>query len=287
MDLVLSLYPGVDLLGRAFTRNGFAVVLGPDLLWDAHIEDFHVPPHRFHGIIGGPPCTNYSDANRRRNTDEGDRLVRHYLRIVHESAADWFLMESVRNVPDVRLIGYHVQRIDMLDTEFGGKQSRLRHIQFGHRLGHIIRPRRTLTPRRVTPVSTVTTAPCGPGDRHGRRCAKQGIETLPLRALTPTARRRVIGNGVPAGMGDALAIAVSRAGPVTPFDCVCGCGRELDMNDRMPWKAAKHATAACRKRMERRRKGHTRSVTLEEPQCENENQFPNAASKTPSEKTHS
>lgn len=260
MELVLSLFPGIDLLGRAFSAAGYSVVLGPDLLWDSRVEDFHVPSHRFDGVIGGPPCTEYSDANRRRNTAEGDRLVRHFLRIVDQARPTWWLLENVRNVPDVELSHYKVQRLDVLDTDFGGRQSRLRHIQFGHRDGWIIRPQRapsrTCDGRPVTAVPTLTTAPAGPGDRHGRRCAKQGFPTLPLRSLTPTARRRVIGNGVPLAIGASLAAAVSRAGPVTNEDCVCGCGRPVSA-------AARHATAACRKRMERRRRGHTRAVTLE------------------------
>ena len=53
MQLVLSLFPGIDALGRAFSLVGYSVVLGPDLLWDSAIETFHVPPGRFDGVIGG------------------------------------------------------------------------------------------------------------------------------------------------------------------------------------------------------------------------------------------
>lgn len=57
--LVLSLFPGVDLLGRAFEELGFCVVRGPDPLWGGDIHNFHPPP-RFEGIIGGPPCQRFS-----------------------------------------------------------------------------------------------------------------------------------------------------------------------------------------------------------------------------------
>lgn len=260
-SLVLSLFPGIDLLGRGFTAAGHCVVTGPDLIFGTTIETFHVPPGRFTGVIGGPPCQEYSDANRSRDTDEGDRLVRHFLRVVHETAADWFLMENVRNVPDLQLSHYHVQRLDVLDLDFGGRQTRLRHIQFGHREGWIIRPRRTKTPWPVTPVPTVLTAASGPGDRHSRRCKKQGIEPLPLRAFTPAARRRMIGNAVPFPIAQALAWAVHEAGPVTENDCVCLCGRPVT-------PPARHATAACRKRMERRRHNHTRVIGLEQTRPE-------------------
>jgi DNA (cytosine-5)-methyltransferase 1 len=253
--LVLSLFPGVDLLGRAFSAAGFCVVAGPDLILDQRIEDFRATPGRFDGVIGGPPCQNYSDANRRRVTAEGDRLVREFLRVVDEARPTWFLMENVRNVPDVRLQGYSVQRLDCSDWEFGGRTGRLRHIQFGHRDGWIIRPARTITDRPVTPVPTLTTAPAGAGDRYSRRCAKMGLTPLALSSFTPAARRRVIGNGVPWGMGCALAEAVRAAGPVTPNDCRCGCGRLVT-------RAGSHASVACRQRTSRRRRGHFRSVGL-------------------------
>lgn len=251
--LVLSLFPGIDLLGRAFAAVGCCVVTGPDLILDQRIEDFRATPGRFDGIVGGPPCQNYSDANRYRDTAEGDRLVLEFLRVVHEARPTWWLMENVRNVPHVRLPGYTVQRLDCSDWEFGGTTGRLRHIQFGHREGWIIRPARTMDRRPVTVMATVTTAPTGAGDRYSRRCAKMGIEPLALGSFTPAARRRVIGNGVPWGMGCALAGAVLGAGPVTPTDCACGCGRPVR-------RAGSHANVACRQRTSRRRRSHVREL---------------------------
>lgn len=256
---MLSLFPGIDLLGRGFEAAGFCVVRGPDLLWDARIEDFHVPAGRFDGVIGGPPCQNFSDANRRRHTEEGDRLVREFLRAIDESQPQWFVMENVRNVPTVVIEGYHVQRIDLTDAECGGKQRRLRHIQFGSRDGSIIRPARTNGARPVTPA--VLCRMSGEHDRHSRRLQRQGCDRtewhapkLPLRALTPAARARAIGNAVSWPMAVTLAQAIASRGPVTDLDCRCGCGRVTE--------TIRLATPACRKRMERRRRGHTRSITL-------------------------
>jgi len=251
-ELVLSTFPGIDLLGRGFENVGFPVVLGPDLLWDRRIEDFHVPAGRFTGIIGGPPCQNYSDANRTRNPAEGDRLVRHYLRIVAESQCEWFVMENVRNVPDVAVPGYTVQRLDITDAACGGKQRRLRHIQFGSRAGQIIRPARTEGARSVTPA--VLTRLASKHDRHSRRLARQSAPRLTLKALTSAARARGIGNAVPWLVAVTLAQAVAVRGPVTPSDCICGCGRATK-------NGARHAGPACRKRMERRRKGLGRVVS--------------------------
>ena len=42
--LVLSLFPGIDLLGMAFEEEGFTVVRGPDLIWGGDIKRFAPPP---------------------------------------------------------------------------------------------------------------------------------------------------------------------------------------------------------------------------------------------------
>jgi DNA (cytosine-5)-methyltransferase 1 len=55
--LVLSLFPGIGLLDRAFEEEGFAVVRGPDLLWGGDVKLFHPPPGKFKGVIGGPRKT--------------------------------------------------------------------------------------------------------------------------------------------------------------------------------------------------------------------------------------
>jgi len=251
-ELVLSLFPGVDLLGRGFEAEGFCVVRGPDVLLDARIEDFRSPPPgRFDGIIGGPPCQDYSDAKPHgdRRPEEGDRLVLQFLRVVNDAQPKWFLMENVRRVPDVVIEGYHVQRIPIIDTDCGGTQRRLRHIQFGSRFGEVIRPvRRDAAGGSPGAVTAVITCKKQPGESHASRCKAQGVY-LPLRSLTVTARDRAIGNGVPMTMARVLASAVTLRGRRNVFDCVCGCGRVV-----MSLKAH-HATPSCRKRMQRRRDG--------------------------------
>lgn len=39
-QLVLSLFPGIDLLGRGFEAEGFYVVRGPDLIYGGDIRAF-------------------------------------------------------------------------------------------------------------------------------------------------------------------------------------------------------------------------------------------------------
>jgi len=60
IGLVLSVFPGIDLLSRAFEEQGYCVVRGPDLLWGGDVRTFHPPPGVFEGVIGGPPCQAFS-----------------------------------------------------------------------------------------------------------------------------------------------------------------------------------------------------------------------------------
>lgn len=62
-QLVLSLFPGIGLLDMAFEEEGFVIVRGPDLLWGGDIRRFHPPAGKFDGVIGGPPCQAFSQAN--------------------------------------------------------------------------------------------------------------------------------------------------------------------------------------------------------------------------------
>lgn len=55
MQLILLLFPGIDLLGQGFEAEGFSVVRGPDLIFGQDVRGFHVPAGKFEGVIGGPP----------------------------------------------------------------------------------------------------------------------------------------------------------------------------------------------------------------------------------------
>lgn len=52
--MILSLFPGIDLLGRAFEEVGYQVVRGPDWLWGGDCRSFHPQP----GIFEGIRCTS-------------------------------------------------------------------------------------------------------------------------------------------------------------------------------------------------------------------------------------
>jgi site-specific DNA-cytosine methylase len=93
-QVILSLFPGADLWGRAFEELGFCVVRGPDVLWGGDIRDFHPPRGKFDGIIGGPPCQFASKAAIAGS--RGDNLIPEYLRIVRAAEPRWAVMENVR-----------------------------------------------------------------------------------------------------------------------------------------------------------------------------------------------
>jgi len=62
--LVLSLFPGIDLFGMAFEREGFCVVRGPDIIYGQDVVTWSAIPNRFDVVIGGPPCKTFSTAHR-------------------------------------------------------------------------------------------------------------------------------------------------------------------------------------------------------------------------------
>ena len=246
METVLSLFPGLDLLGTAFAEKGFCVVRGPDPLYNSRIEDFHVPRSVVTGIIAGPPCQDFSKARRAPPSGYGLKMLGELLRVIDESRPEWVLIENVPQVPDVIHPCYSHQRLDIADCECGGSQLRRRHIQFLSQLGHIIRPERLRRRHRHAAILTAATA--ASSHTYAEICRRQGFAgpvTLP--GWSREAKVRAIGNGVPLAIGRALAIAVSQRSTPDRHDCICLCGRRIT-------PPALQAGPACRKRMERRRK---------------------------------
>ncbi len=257
--LVLSLFPGIGLLDRGFEAEGFCVVRGPDLIFGGDVREFHPPVGHFAGVIGGPPCPDFSRARRSQPTGYGVAMLREFLRVVAAAQPQWWLMENVPCVPDVALAPYHVQRLDMDARECGLSQSRLRHFQFGCFDASQLAPERG--PVTATGESQPTCM-ATEGRRAGRRgwaefCSLQGLPPLSLPSFTVAAKYAAVGNGVPLPMARAIARAVTARG-VTPAQslCECGCGRALRSGQSL-------ATAACRQRASRaRRFGKRGPVTL-------------------------
>ena len=131
--LVLSLFPGIGLLDRAFEEEGFCVVRGPDLIWGGDIRRFHPPLGRFDGVIGGPPCQMFS-IMKRLNPRAGEKhgnMIPEFERVCGEARPEWFLMENVEGAPLPIVADYHVTAKLISDIEVGGLTSRERRFSFG------------------------------------------------------------------------------------------------------------------------------------------------------------
>lgn len=66
-------------------------------------------------VIGGPPCQGFSMIGKRVLNDDRNALVRHFLRIVCELDASYFVMENVKGLT----IGAQRQLLDELVEAFG------------------------------------------------------------------------------------------------------------------------------------------------------------------------
>jgi DNA (cytosine-5)-methyltransferase 1 len=248
--LVLSLFPGIDLLGRGFEIEGFVIVRGPDLIFGGDIRQFIPPPGRFDGVIGGSPCQDFSSLRRDPPTGNGLAMLAEFVRCVEAAQPEWFLLENVPGVPDIAPAGYAVQRFDLRANECGMRQQRLRHFQFGSSRGEVLLLNRDERQPVTAPAALATE-----GKRIGRRgwaefCESQGLPPdFDLPSFTLAAKYQAVGNGVPIRVGRFIARAIRDARyPAALIKlCVCGCGRSIQGNQQA-------ALPACRKRMERRRR---------------------------------
>lgn len=140
-DLVLSLFPGLGLLDRAFEEEGFVVVRGPDVLWGGDVRIFHPPAGVFSGVIGGPPCQTFSTlANLVRSKGHEPRfgnLIPEFERCVLEAMPAWYLMENVPAAPLAECDGYASHAFLFCnswipgDDGLGQEQERKRRFTFG------------------------------------------------------------------------------------------------------------------------------------------------------------
>lgn len=253
--VVLSLFPGIDLLGRAFESQGFCVVRGPDLLWGGDIRRFHPPANVFWGIIGGSPCQDFSALNRNPGNYSYE-MLREFSRCVTEANPEWWLLENVARVPDCDCPGWSHQRLD-INQAWYCDVARLRHIQFGSKSGRVLNiPRGRIVTNESQPAALAN------DNRDFRTlCRLQGLpDDFDLPGFLAVEKKRAVGNGVPLQLGSVLARAVADAyaGQVTiqmtldgqliqPGTCKCGCGR-------MVTGKQKYYDYSCRKRAERKRR---------------------------------
>lgn len=247
-QLVLSLFPGIGLLDRAFEEEGSCIVRGPDVLWGGDIRRFHPPAGRFDGVIGGPPCQCFSSLVHiiRANGHEPKfgNLIPEFERVCEETQPTWWLMENVPQAPLPVVRGYAGWSCLLDNRQFGESPQRLRRWTFG-----VWGPK-----YRVLSIDVVALenpkfeyAACGghggslanvdkrrvgkPGSvreyRHASSCLGENYKTawaftelkrkqgLPadwdLPGFTVVAKCKAVGNGVPMAMGRAMARAVKEA----------------------------------------------------------------------------
>lgn len=246
--LVLSLFCGIDLLGKGFQEAGCCVVQAGDIILGKDIRDFRGVRGKFEGIIGGSPCQDFSQARRSAPTGYGLEMLREFERVVMECQPDWFLLENVPGVPSVAVAGYQMQRFFLNANECGSLQNRNRYFQFGSKDGLLLDIK-----RRPKPAKSEPCAMASEGNKKERRswedfCELQGItEAFDLPDLTKLGAYKVVGNAVNLNVSRTIAAAIVEAytNPTYLKDvktCACGCGRRLTGNQ-------KTATDACRKRL--------------------------------------
>lgn len=223
--LVLSLFPGIGLLDMAFEQEGFCVVRGPDLLWGGDVRTFHPPAGVFDGIIGGPPCQEFSPLRKlcewHGHKPRFGNLIPEFERVIAEACPDWFVMENVPDAPLPSVDGYKVTNYLLDNRWFGGIQRRTRRFSFG---------RKGEAPATLTFAADVvlleqseSAAPVTSSDGGGKtsqarytvdemlRYQELDADFLKYAPFTVEGKKHALANGVPLPLGRAIARAVKRA----------------------------------------------------------------------------
>lgn len=246
--LLLSIFPSIDLLGKAFELQNFCVVQAQDLIMSGDIRNFHPPAGRFDGVIGGSPCQDFSSLNR-SPANYSYEMLDEYCRVVTATQPDWFLHENVQGVPKFQIEGYTQQRFT-LDLAWFSEYSRLRVFTFGSKNGVLLNPMQGK--KGLVKGTSIT----GNDDRSFSACCEiHGLDKhFDLPSLTLTAKKQAIANGVPLQLGNYVAGLICEQYYKTDantvvFDddirrCACGCGRQVLGRE-------KTSSPTCRKRLSR------------------------------------
>jgi len=237
-QLVLSLFPGLGLLDRAFALEGFCVVRGPDPFWGGDVRGWHPLAGRFDGVIGGPPCQPFTRLRHllaaQGKTTKTPNLIPEFSRCVHEAAPFWFALENVPAAPDPSIAGYWITTRVLTDWKCGGRTMRARKFWFGFRRRCDLRIDESHWPSEQ-PARAVTRNCRVLDDRHRARAHAKGrggvmpgdgryqpIETVcELQGLPRNwtanmpfkkeSLRVMLGNGVPQATAGAVARAIKEA----------------------------------------------------------------------------
>lgn len=243
--LVLSLFPGLDLFGKAFHQLGYCVVQGPELLTGGRVEDFHPPFGCFDGVIGGPPCQAFSRMRHilRNQQQPRSNLIPEFERVTGEAGPSWFVMENVTGAPAAVVAGYTVTDAVVSDFHVGGLTRRTRRFSFGLRGAHswprlyfdfsplTIQDPRPAVLAQASRWERLPGRPKGKRGRNKRSTTRATVrESAELQGLASTffdeidaysgrpvytqdGRQLLLGNAVPLALGRAIAAAVARLFP--------------------------------------------------------------------------
>lgn len=242
--LLLSIFPGVDLLGRAFEEEwpDTCIVRGPDVIFGGDIRTFHPPAGVFDGVFGGPPCQAFS---RMRHIVEANgyqtapNLIPEFERVINEAQPTWWLMENVPAAPLPVVAGYRVHSFCFDNHWTGAEQGRMRRFSFGTRDGRRLEPEVVALENpireqavmasgggRPVPVAMIRDSAgnhrnktsilknmgyqSAEGLKRARRLQGLPDDFLENAPFTVAGKFKAIGNGVPLPMGRAIAAAVRR-----------------------------------------------------------------------------
>lgn len=140
-------------------------------------------------------------------------------------------------MPDIRIDGYNWQRLDLNAADFGSRQRRLRHIQFGS-----CDDTQLMIERPSSSAAGTATVTANDSRSIDEIAALQGLPAgFDIPSFTHFALSSAIGNGVPYPMAYALALAVKNRRDWGRL-CACSCGRPVVGRQLT-------ATGACRKRL--------------------------------------
>ena len=131
--LVLSLFPGLDLFGRAFEEEGFCVVRGPDIIYGQDVRTWSTIKGKFDVVIGGPPCKSFSSVGRWGPAPSQENLIPEFERVVVETEPTAFVMENVREAPKPHVEDYAIKDYIINSWDYGANQQRKRRFSFGYR----------------------------------------------------------------------------------------------------------------------------------------------------------
>ena len=241
-NLVLSIFPGIDLLGRAFEEEGYCVVRGPDLLWGGDIRRFHPPAGVFEGVIGGPPCQAFSALRHliKHNGHEPrfGNLIPEYERVVAEAEPEWFLMENVPDAPIPQVAGFETWAAMVRDKWVGGVQPRPRRFSFGTPDGKALDiPWVALMQAELGPA----TLGCDSGIAY-EEARRKRVAVVAGHGLAPGQRRSVVADARVASSGARVRSKEKGGGPlpgmgtVLPIEDACeAMGLPRDFTKEMPF----------------------------------------------------